>query len=144
MDGRLFLGVAQFLRNKGADEAALRSAVSRAYYACFIVARQRAFNECNPQVRKKAGISKEKGIGHTPLQNYFKNSDNVIIRQLGEDLSSLCGNRLEADYDMGANMNADDAKDAIKSAEIFLSDLDKLQANGVGSAMERYINSNYR
>jgi len=41
-------------------------------------------------------------------------------------------------------MNADDAKDAIESAEIFLSNLDALQANGVGFAMEVYINSNFR
>jgi hypothetical protein len=45
---------------------------------------------------------------------------------------------------MSANMNTDDAKDAIESAEMFLSDLDALQASGVGSAMEQYINSNYR
>jgi uncharacterized protein (UPF0332 family) len=144
MDGRLFLGVARFLRNKGADEAALRSAVSRAYYACFLVARQRAFNECNPQVRRKAKIFGEKGIRHEPLRDCLKNSDNDVIRQLGEDLSSLCGSRHEADYNMSANMNADDAKDAIESAEMFLSDLDKLKVNGVGSAMELYINSNYR
>lgn len=144
MDGRLFLGVARFLRNKDADEAAFRSAISRAYYACFLVARQKAFNECNLQIRKKARIFGEKGIRHESLQNYLKNSDKDVIRQLGEDLSGLCGNRNEADYNMSINMNADDAKDAIESAEMFLSDLDKLQANDIGSAMEVYINSNFR
>jgi uncharacterized protein (UPF0332 family) len=82
------------------------------------------------------------GVLHT--QDYLKNSGNDVIRQVGEDLGSLCGNRHGADYNMVDNMSADDAKDAIESAEMFLSDLDELQVNGVGYAMELYINSTYK
>jgi uncharacterized protein (UPF0332 family) len=139
VDGKLFLGTAQFLRNSGFDEAAYRSAVSRAYYACFLEARKIAFNNCSEEARRKDGIKNEKNIRHEPLQIYLKQSSIESIRQLGEDLAGLLGIRQEADYDMSSTITADDAQEAIENAEALLADFENIDSSAIGKAMEEYI-----
>jgi len=121
MDGRLFLGTAHFLQNNGADEAAYRSAISRAYYACFIVIRDLVFRMCDSRYRKKAGIKNERKIGHKPLQDYLKNGARVeSVEQLGEDLTALYGSRIDADYNMRQTITEEDARQAVEESNSFL------------------------
>ena len=124
MDGRFFLGTAHFLSNDGNDEAAHRSAMSRAYYACFLVTRTIVFNNCCTATRTKAGIKNERSILHKPLQQYLKNSsDKPVQRQA---------------------ITADDAEDAIANAEAFLKALDGIGPISIGEAVEEYIAKTHR
>ena len=143
MDGKLFLGTAKFLINNGLDEAAFRSAVSRAYYACFLEARKTAFAYCDKNVRFKDGIKNEKDVRHEPLAEYFKVSDDQSIRQLGEDLSGLRRSRQKADYVMESSIQIDDAKDVVDQAELFLEEIADKDPTDIGKAMENYLSRIY-
>ena len=76
----------------GPEEASLRSAISRAYYAAFHVARDfgRDRGEFTP-----TGT----GQDHWLVMNYFRSSPDRIHRKIGLDLDRLYGNRTSADYD---------------------------------------------
>lgn len=139
MDGKLFLGTARFLRSNGSDEAAYRSAVSRAYYACFLDLRQIAFDHCDADARLKAGIRNVRRIGHGPLQRYLKNSPRREVRRLGEDLASLHGNRLDADYNMEQTLTAHDSQDAIDDAQSLLDASSSVDPAKIGNAMAEHI-----
>ena len=143
MDGKLFLGTARLLRSNGRDEAAYRSAVSRAYYACFLEARRVTFDNCDQEVRRKAGIRTERSILHESLQRYLKHSSDSQIQQLGQDLAGLRGNRLNADYGMSRSLTPDDAGDAVDEAQAFLATFSQVEAREVGRAMEDDIRTTY-
>jgi uncharacterized protein (UPF0332 family) len=144
VDGKCFLGTAQFLQNSGNDEAAYRSAVSRAYYACFLEARKAAFSNCSLNARTRAHIRNERKIGHTVLIHYFRNSSNRAVQSLGDDLASLIGSRQDADYNMIVTITADDAKNAIDDAKTFLTDLSAVPKAEIGQAMASYIFQTHR
>jgi len=145
MDGKLFLGTARFLRHEGTDEAAFRSAVSRAYYACYIVARNVAYNACtNQSLKKKAGISKEEKIRHENLRYYLMASSKTEIKTLAADLAGLSGNRNDADYKMNQKITVDDAQDAIEEAEVFIETLCEIPSEEIGKAMEDYLKTTYK
>lgn len=144
MDARLFLGTARFLRNNGSDEAAYRSAVSRAYYACFIVTRDLAFHACGSETRRKARIKNERNIGHESLQRYLKSGATESIRQLGQDLAALHGSRIDADYNMKQAIAVEDAQDSIEEAEALLELLSQIPIKDVGEAIDNYVRTVYR
>ncbi|MBI5723202.1 MAG: hypothetical protein HZA50_04530 [Planctomycetes bacterium] len=139
MDGKLFLGTARFLQSEGGDEAAYRSAISRAYYACFLEARHIIFNNCDNVTRIKGNFRKEKDIRHNNLPRYLKSSPEESIRKLGENLGGLLGKREDADYDMSRFFPIDAAQDAISDAQSFLSDLHNCAPGLLGKALSEYI-----
>ena len=143
MDGKLFLGTAHFLKDKGTNEADYRSSISRAYYACFLEARRIAFGNCGERVREKAKIWNEKYIGHENLQYFLKQSAIERIRQLGENLAGLHGNRKNADYDMTKSVSSQDAKDALDEAGEFLKDISQISPKEIGQSIENYLNEIY-
>ena len=144
MDGRLFLGTARFLKNNGADEAAYRSAISRAYYACFIVIRDLVFRVCRSEYRRREGIRSERNIGHTPLQRYLKNGQVESVEQLGEDLASLYGSRIDADYNMQQTITDNDAQYVIEEAESLLKSLSTMSEKEIRTAVNNYFRAIYR
>lgn len=144
MDGKLFLGTARFLRHNGLDEAAYRSAISRAYYACFIATRSIAYNACKDvSLKEKTGIYNEEKIRHENLRNYLKNSSKTEIQKLASDLFSLSGNRNDADYKMGKEITVDDAQSAIEEAEAFFESLANTPKEDIGKAMEECLRKTY-
>lgn len=144
MDGNLFLGTAHLLRNRGSGEADYRSAISRAYYACFIVTRKLAFRTCSQNSRKIAHIKSEQCIGHKTLKNYLKNgSDDRSVCGLGEDFTGLQGNRIDADYNMKQTITFNDAHDAIEAAEAFFESLSQIPDKAIGDAVDGYIKKIY-
>ena len=76
----------------GPEEASLRSAISRAYYAAFCVARNfgRDKGEFTPT---------QTGRDHWLVMNHFRSSPNRNRRKIGLDLGRLYDNRTNADYD---------------------------------------------
>jgi uncharacterized protein (UPF0332 family) len=127
------------LNTKGSEEADFRSAISRAYYACFLVARGIAFRNCGKDFRLAAGINKEKRIRHEPLQHYLKAGLVEAVRQLGEDLAGLHGCRGDADYEMAKRLGKEDAAQSIDDAEAFLAALAAANPQDIGKAVETYI-----
>lgn len=76
----------------GPEEASLRTAISRAYYAAFRAARNfgRDRGEFTPT---------ETGRDHWLVMNYFRSSPDRICRKIGLNLDRLYDNRTSADYD---------------------------------------------
>jgi len=76
----------------GPEEASLRTAISRAYYAAFRVARNfgRDRGEFTPT---------ETGRDHWLVMNCFRSSPDRIRRKIGLNLDRLYDNRTSADYD---------------------------------------------
>lgn len=143
MDGRLFHTSANFLLNNGQNEADYRSAISRAYYACFLVTRMIAFTNCDLQVRRIAGLTKERNIRHKVLSGYLKNSSDTTLKSLGQDLAGLYGNRVDADYNMSGSISCDDAKGAVEDANCYLTSISQITPSLIGEAMEKYIKATF-
>lgn len=138
MDGKLFLGTARFLQSKG-DEAAYRSAVSRAYYACFLAACRIFFDNCDGAMLRKASIKNARGFGHDRMVQYLKCNSQDVILQLAEDLAGLRANRTHADYDMAKPLTARESQKAIEEAESLLNDFTDVGPVRMAKALEKGI-----
>jgi len=107
-----FLHLAKELAGRGktapAQEAKLRSAISRAYYAAYCKAR----NQLGPipiHVQNK----------HTYVWNYFQNSRDPTLKEIGKDGRRLRLDRNRADYDNSiANLSSLTLADLILSESI--------------------------
>lgn len=73
-------------------EALKRTAISRAYYSSFHIAKKYA--EAVNYVQPTSG-----GDTHKALSNWFSNSPDNNLKQIGADLFNLKRNRRKADYD---------------------------------------------
>ena len=67
LDGKLFLETARFLRDNGNIEADYRSAVSRAYYACYLELAHSIYSIC-PADWRSAGCMSERHIRHRHIR----------------------------------------------------------------------------
>lgn len=88
-DWRRFLDLAERLGQE-ADEAALRSAISRAYYAAFALARRRLVDQgCWSQARDP----------HTRVWATYRNASGRACQRIGFRGFNLRDQRRRADYD---------------------------------------------
>jgi hypothetical protein len=95
MDPREFLALAQQL-NLAMTEVAWRSAVSRAYYAAFHVARQ---------LLEDLGFTVPHGDrAHGYLWLRLSNCGDPLVQRAGRDLNALRRDRNGADYDLARPM----------------------------------------
>jgi uncharacterized protein (UPF0332 family) len=99
MDAHLFLDYAEaVLATVEADPghphapAMCRSAISRAYYARYLLARE-LLGSLGIDVRNRA-------VTHTNLPFALQNSGVLTLERLGNQLSALRGHRTRADYDL--------------------------------------------
>lgn len=95
-DWENYLNLAKTLTQPGqvvsANEACLRSAISRAYYAAYCQARNLA--------KQKEGLVLTKtGKDHGIVKNHFKKSPNRHCNKISVKLGRLLNNRKRADYD---------------------------------------------
>jgi uncharacterized protein (UPF0332 family) len=91
MNAREFLSVAQQL-SLGTTEASWRSAVSRAYYAAFHVAKE---------LLEDLGFTVPRADrAHSYLWLRLANCGDTIVQQAGSDLNDLRRDRNWADYDL--------------------------------------------
>ena len=139
MDGKLFLGTARFLLSDGLDEAAYRSAVSRAYYACFLEMRLVAFNNCDSAVWRIGDVRSIRDIRHRKLAKYLMLNSHTNIQRLGRVLRSLLGKREKADYDMDQSLTDVDSRDAIDDAQSLLDDFSRVPPVEIGNAVAEFI-----
>jgi uncharacterized protein (UPF0332 family) len=97
MDPREFLNLAQQL-SLATTEAAWRSAVSRAYYAAFHVARQ---------LVEDLGFTVPRADrAHSYLWLRLSNCGEAWLQQAGRELNDLRRHRNEADYDLARSVRS--------------------------------------
>lgn len=141
MNGRDFLNTAKFLKNESDDEAGQRSAISRAYYACFLATRSITFENARPRSLGANGISREKLIGHDKLTQMLKGSHKEQVEILGEELGDMLGQRKKADYDMQDSTICTKVEDLIEDAERYLQQLDSVESSEIGGGASDYLDS---
>ena len=113
-----FLALARALAQRR-EEAALRSAISRAYYAAF--GKARAFLEAE-------GMSFAADAGdHALVWETFRGSSNDVRYYIGEDGFGLRNSRNRADYDAGVSDIQARAQRAIRKAEAIFKALERLR-----------------
>ena len=136
MDGRDFLSVADTLM-AGQSEAEWRSAVSRAYYAAFHVARQFLLR-CEFQAPTS-------DRAHAYLWLRLSNCGSPNLSQAGERLNALRGSRNAADYDLERTIQRNEALAQVLAAKKVIevldasSDPDKKQITESIKAYERDV-----
>jgi uncharacterized protein (UPF0332 family) len=97
------------------SEAAWRSAVSRAYYAAFHVARD--------FVISLGFVTPRSEIAHAYLWRRLGNCGLSSLALAGSRLNQLRGERNRADYDLNDDLTQKDAKAAVKSAAMVIAAL---------------------
>lgn len=115
MDFRDFLALAKALKS-GASEAEWRSAVSRAYYAAFHVARH---------LLQDLGFTVPRADrAHAYLSLRLSNSGQVDVMRAGQDLNDLRQQRNRADYDERQSYTHATAAFVVQTAEEIIQVLD--------------------
>ena len=112
-----FLTLAKELAQRS-DEAALRSAVSRAYYAAFGKARALLMAEGVPLVSD--------ATDHARVWEAFRSSSDDVRYYIGVDGMALRNNRNRADYDAEVTDIKARAQRAVRKAEDIYKALDRL------------------
>lgn len=108
---RDYLKIAEELKDHS-EESYNRTAISRAYYACFHIAKNRiTFRDITPNV-------------HTSLCDKLEKSDLANHRVAGAILKGLRIKRNNADYDLSPTQTKQKANDVYAEALEFLDQLD--------------------
>jgi uncharacterized protein (UPF0332 family) len=119
MNGRDFLSVAQSLLG-GPTEADWRSAVSRAYYAAFHVARQ---------LMEDLGFDVPRADrAHAHLWLRLSNCGDPVVQDAGRRLNDQRRQRNQADYDMHFTLTRATAVGQVQIAEQIIQTLDAAAA----------------
>ena len=100
------------------QESRLRSAISRAYYAAFIQARN--------HLRDKDGLSLPRLNIHQYVINRFKNDPDLTRQKIGSNLKIIRYNRNRADYDDKIERLPAKTKRTLKVAAKVIADLQSL------------------
>lgn len=118
-EGRDFLATASFLATRTDDEGSQRSAISRAYYACFH--RARDFS------REHSAVIRHDGSAHSAVQRFLRTSSP----KLAWDLRRLHTLRKSADYDFPFPNGdpAEEAQSAIGRASRIIAAIDALESD---------------
>ena len=107
----------------GTDDTDWRSAVSRAYYAAFHVARQ-LMEQCGFAVPRA-------DRAHRYLSDWLSNCGHRPTIQAGQWLEQLRGHRNEADYDLWLSLHRSDVEDHVSQAERIVLALEAAGADAV-------------
>ncbi|MFB2879051.1 HEPN domain-containing protein [Floridanema aerugineum] len=111
-----YLNLAQELAQETSDEAKLRSAISRSYYAAFIKARN--------FLRHKDNLVIPQQNAHQYVITQFKNSPDRLRQKLGKRLERLRVYRNRADYEDVFSNLVQKAEEALTLARRIISALD--------------------
>ncbi len=112
-----YLMLAKRLAREG-DDAALRTAISRAYYA--------AYNQARRQLAREGVAIPREQDSHKALWDKYRNADDDERRSIGEKGDELRRFRRQADYDDYLPNLENYAKVAVTTAENILKALKRL------------------
>lgn len=115
VEGRSFLDVAkilleQYIKSGYQDEHIARSCISRAYYAAFL------------EARDKAGIKSSSVSVHSETYNYYASKKPAIKNRL----VTLKEYRAKADYQLHLDVQLRDTQLSLSAAEKIIKDLDAM------------------
>lgn len=113
-----YLILAEELGLRRDDEAALQSAISRAYYAAFCQARKR--------LRREGVHIRKTGKAHTVVWKTYRTAAEERRRLIGMMGDRLRRSRNKADYDDEIRRLATEVKDALTKARRVLEPLEDL------------------
>jgi uncharacterized protein (UPF0332 family) len=113
-----YLTLAEELAMRHDDEAALRSAVSRAYYAAFCQARNR--------LRQEGVDIPKTGAAHRVVWSTYRGATEALRRQIGNAGDRLRRSRNKADYDDEVPRLATVVEDALAKAKRLVESLENL------------------
>jgi uncharacterized protein (UPF0332 family) len=102
-----FYHLASKLHTDASDESALRSSVSRAYYAAFLWA------------RKKAGVTSQSGNIHEKVINHYQLKKKSISNRLADSRQR----RNDADYNLKKRVINRDSGEALRLSKKIMEDL---------------------
>lgn len=100
------------------DEAALRSAISRAYYAAFIKGRN--------FLRDKESVIIPNERTHQYVINTFKNHPDSVRQKIGQRLARLRSYRNQADYEDTISNLVDKTQESLTLSRRIISTLSSL------------------
>ncbi len=103
----------------GPQEASLRTAISRAYYAAFRSARDFAETQ-------EGFAPTHSGQDHWLVRQHYQNRADTIHRKIGTNLGRLYDNRRKADYDHTVSGLPPMAQSSVQVAANILSDLSSI------------------
>ena len=112
----------------GKSEADWRSAVSRAYYAAFHVARE--------FMASLGFVTPRADLAHAFLWRRLENCGCIPLTLAGSRLNQLRGERNRADYDLNSNLAWKDTQAAVKSAGMIIAALQTLSPENRQAATE--------
>jgi uncharacterized protein (UPF0332 family) len=122
-DWKLYVQLAEelidFYRSEALKEACSCSAISRAYYGVFCIARN---------FLKSKGKTIPPIDTHKFVREQFKRSSDIIERKIGENLARLWKERKDSDYEDTADINRERAKTACELAKRLLQELKRIGA----------------
>ncbi len=118
-----FYRLAGQLKNQTTDEAALRSAISRAYYTTYHLADERRKSNNIPlPALSNAG-------SHLRLWYLFRNHHHGTCRKVGIDGDRLRRRRQTADYDAVIKNIQSEVNSAMREAHILINSITSMPAN---------------
>ena len=137
-NGKSFLTLAQQLATHQLDKAALRSAVSRAYYGAFNYGRHLlrcfGFTHIANNVRN-----------HGEVWHYFENCGNADVENAGRKLANLGSDRVKADYQLDNQKfeKIQNVQCSLMNAQNIISEFDNCMASSqkvtaVTQGMKKY------
>ncbi|MCG2659468.1 MAG: hypothetical protein L6437_04380 [Kiritimatiellae bacterium] len=136
-NGKSFFVLAQQLATQQTDKAALRSAVSRAYYG--------AFNYGRHLLRRLGFKHIADGGDHGIVWRFFQNCGERDIAIAGQNLANLQSDRVKADYKLNNPIfdNPNNVQLRILSAKSIIAEFDNCIAssqktNAVIQGMKNY------
>lgn len=100
----------------GPEEASLRTAISRAYYAAFRSAMDAA------QARE-GFVPTHTGQDHALVRQHYQSHSDTTHRKIGTYLGRLCDNRNKADYDANVSGLPPMAQSSVQIADNVLNHL---------------------
>ncbi len=121
----------------GNTPAKIRTAISRAYYAAFLIGAELLDKELGFQVPKSAK-------GHNRVKVYLNNSGDKEFMEVSSKLGTLQNNRIRADYrpDKTKVENLKNAQSLVEQAESIIrtmrADIDKHRRSQIIAAIRNY------
>lgn len=108
-----FLKLAKSLYNNN-DEGSLRTSISRAYYAVFLMCREKIKQKYSNVLQ---GYEKDHGVH----QAVIKALKSLKLYDISDKLDGLRRMRVKADYELSINVNKRDVEKALKLANYIYS-----------------------
>lgn len=109
-----FFVIAEDLYKNNTTPAGYRTVIGRAYYAAFLVARNRA------------GLISTGAGGHENVAKHYKSAPDAVHTLIGNRLDTLRAERASADYDCTADIGQRKAGKAIALSRDVIKDINGL------------------